>query len=436
MSITGTTTTVTIHTYASRGLGSVNTCWIEGDTGIVVIDGQRLLSDARNVLGAVAKTGKPVEALVITHHHPDHIGGSAAFVKAFPRAKVLAGQSTIDSIRNDEGGLIALAHQYLGSDFEIAEPLSVLPENQAVTLAGLTFEVRQIGPGEASSMNVLYLAPARALFAADVVCNAMTPFLAEQRTGPWLKQLDWIAGAFPDTRTVYPGHGAPAALETLIASTRTYLTTVRDLVRSRQGRSVQLTPDLRSEIIGAIEARYPGYVPVAAIPDALGMNVDGVWAELQRERRQEVARPKEDSMAAPLTTWEVKELVYSWFKKLTDKVPAEELTAMLSGQSLEMQFPDDTLRNHAEFRGWLTKVTSLFFDQVHDVLFLDVSLDGERAEVNLVVNWQARTWTPPAAYSAVTRFNVHQHWVVVRDRASGRPVILRYMVGQFDDIKG
>jgi hypothetical protein len=55
-------------------------------------------------------------------------------------------------------------------------------------------------------------------------------------------------------------------------------------VRARQGRSAQLTPDVRSEIIASIEAKYPGYVPVAAIPDALGLNVDGVWAELQRER--------------------------------------------------------------------------------------------------------------------------------------------------------
>jgi hypothetical protein len=55
-------------------------------------------------------------------------------------------------------------------------------------------------------------------------------------------------------------------------------------VQAGQQKSAQLTPALRSEIIAAIEARYPGYVPVAAIPDALGMNVDGVWAELQRER--------------------------------------------------------------------------------------------------------------------------------------------------------
>ena len=127
-------------------------------------------------------------------------------------------------------------------------------------------------------------------------------------------------------------------------------------------------------------------------------------------------------MAAALTTWEVKELVYTWFKKLTDKASADELCALLSSESLEMKFPDATLRSHADFRVWLTKVTGIFFDQIHDVLYLDVKPEGERADVNLIVNWQARTWTAPAAYSAHTASNVHQHWTVARDRATGRAV--------------
>jgi hypothetical protein len=133
-----------------------------------------------------------------------------------------------------------------------------------------------------------------------------------------------------------------------------------------------------------------------------------------------------------LTSWEVKDLVYTWFKKITEKAPVEDLLVMLSAGSLEMKFPEETLRNHTDFKKWLDKVTHLFFDQVHDVIFLDVVVDGRKADVNLIVNWQARTWTPPAAYSQWQGFYVHQHWVVVKDETSGRPVISTYQVGQFD----
>jgi hypothetical protein len=113
----------------------------------------------------------------------------------------------------------------------------------------------------------------------------MTPFLAEQRTGPWLKQLDWLAATYPDAQMVYPGHGAPAPLKTLVDSTRDYLTRVRELVSSHQTVQPQLTPALRTQIVGEIDQLFPGLTPVVAIPDALGLNVDGVWAEVLREKQ-------------------------------------------------------------------------------------------------------------------------------------------------------
>lgn len=275
---------ITVHTYGSPGMGSVNTHWIESPTAIVAIDGQRLVSQAQVVIEQMAAAGKPVEAMIITHIHPDHIGGTAAFVRAFPRIRVLASQAAIDGIRTDEAGLLALARQWLGADFQVATPNEVLVDNQPLSIAGMTFDVRQTGPGEASAMNVLYLRETKALFAADVVCNLMTPFLAEQRTGAWLKQLDWLTATFPEAARVYPGHGAPADVRTLVAGTREYLTRVRELVRSRQAGNPELTPQLRNELIAEVDRMYPGLVPVVAIPDAIGLNVDGVWAELKRER--------------------------------------------------------------------------------------------------------------------------------------------------------
>ena len=271
-----------VHTYASPGVGSVNTHWIESPTGIVVIDAQRLISQARAALEEMKKTGKPVEAVILTHAHPDHIGGVRAFSDAFPSAPIFASAATMESIRLDEGGLLALGKYWLGDDFEIVMPNRVLADQETLTLAGLTLETSQVGPGEASAMDVVYLPATGDLFAADVVFNGMTPFLAERRTALWLDQIDRLADAFSDARRIYPGHGAPAAPDVLIRGAREYLGRIRELVADSQRGNAELTPEIRSAIVSEVERAYPGYIPVAAIPDVIGLNVEGVWLEMRR----------------------------------------------------------------------------------------------------------------------------------------------------------
>jgi SnoaL-like domain len=137
-----------------------------------------------------------------------------------------------------------------------------------------------------------------------------------------------------------------------------------------------------------------------------------------------------------LTNGEVQELVYTWFRNVTDKVALEEMQALLSSDELEMRFPEATIRNYEDFRRWYEGVTNLYFDQMHDLKLLAVDLDGMRARVTLVVNWQARTWKPPASHSEWRGFNVHQAWTVKRDAGSSRPVICGYYVGKFDPLHG
>ena len=136
--------------------------------------------------------------------------------------------------------------------------------------------------------------------------------------------------------------------------------------------------------------------------------------------------------AKMITKWDVKELVYSWFRRITIKVPVEELLSVLSSDELEMRFPEETLRSHSDFRKWYKTVTHLFFNQVHDVKMLDVDVKGDRALVSLIVNWQAETWDPPAPISKREGFYVHQTWVVKRDPSTGNLVIATYNVGEFD----
>lgn len=138
----------------------------------------------------------------------------------------------------------------------------------------------------------------------------------------------------------------------------------------------------------------------------------------------------------PLTKFEVKELIYYWFKKLTDHDPIEDILPMLDTNDLEMHFPDTKIKSEEEFRGWYQTVTNRFFDQVHELKMLDIEINGTTANIKLVVNWQARTWDPPQGYSKWEGVYVHQSWVIQRNKSTGKPVINRYIVDKFEPMYG
>lgn len=48
--------------------------------------------------------------------------------------------------------------------------------------------------------------------------------------------------------------------------------------------------------------------------------------------------------------WTTDSFVHEWFDLLSSHAPVEELLPMVSGDALEMVFPERTLRSHADFR--------------------------------------------------------------------------------------
>ena len=128
-------------------------------------------------------------------------------------------------------------------------------------------------------MTLVHLAAARALFCADVVQDRMTAFLLEGRSGAWLDQLRRLRDAFPQVETLYPGHGEPGSPGELIARQAAYLGEFRTLV-AQELRHGALPEGSEDRIGAAMEARFPGYLPVAAIPDLLKQDIAPLAKEL------------------------------------------------------------------------------------------------------------------------------------------------------------
>ncbi|MET8503209.1 MBL fold metallo-hydrolase [Streptomyces sp. NPDC004787] len=274
--------------FASTNPGSVNTYWITAPDGLVVVDTLRTPADARKAIEAIRKTGTPVAAVLLTHSHPDHVGGAGAFHEAFPDAPLYASASTDRAMREDRRGFYPLARSansafparitYADRTFEDGAPLQI---------AGLRFETATFDHGESDTATVYYRPDTGDLFAGDLATSQVTPALLEGNSCGWLRILDALGRRFPDAKVTYPGHGLPGPATRLVAQQRDYLVRFRELVRpavaagSPAGRAV--APDEQKTITTEMGRSYPGHPPVADLPTLVQENIKAVARELTAE---------------------------------------------------------------------------------------------------------------------------------------------------------
>lgn len=256
---------------ASSNPGSVNAFLLQTPRGVVVIDAGRNVAGGRRVVRETRETGRPVVAVVITHSHPDHVGGIGAIRRAYPRAPVYASRATLASMRADPLMLYDLARRD-DDDFpaRVTYPNRAFGPGATLSLGGLRLQTAELDSGESEAATAYYEPRARALFSGDPTSNRATPALIEGNTCGWLTNLDQLRTRFPAARTPYPGHGAPANPRAQIRRQRTYLRAVRALVRpavrERSPARRRVSTGELGAIVDELTRRYPGYASVAALP--------------------------------------------------------------------------------------------------------------------------------------------------------------------------
>lgn len=263
------------------GDAAVNSYILEGRETLVIIDGQRTGVEARQVAALALGLGKPVEAVFLSHEHPDHFGGLQVLVDAFPDAPLLASEVTRAALEQIAAPTLAFMTSRFGAAMPASVPMPtrIVGHDERLSLAGFDWIVDQRGPCEAGGMTMLFQPENDILFAADLVGNSVTPWLVDGHTGGWLAELGTAQTRYAGVATCLPGHGAAAPAATLIAEQEKYLSFFRDLVGS-EAASGTLTDDARARIVVLTEARFPGHPLVAPSPDLIAMNADAVAAEL------------------------------------------------------------------------------------------------------------------------------------------------------------
>jgi glyoxylase-like metal-dependent hydrolase (beta-lactamase superfamily II) len=269
--------------YDRPGEGSVNSYLLIGPRSVVIVDGQRTGVEGRQVAAMARGLGLPVEAIVLTHEHPDHWGGLKVVTDAFPQAPLLAGEATRDWLARNGAEMQGLMRGIFGDRVPqgVPVPTRVLRAGERLVLAGTEFTVDQAGPCEAAGgMTMLHAEAIGLLVAGDLIGNRATPWLRDGTTRGWIAELERAAQRYGGVATVLPGHGAAAAAAPLIADQLAYLREFHALVRAEARGAATLDPAARARIRAATEARHTGAPRVAPQPDLIELNAEAVAREL------------------------------------------------------------------------------------------------------------------------------------------------------------
>jgi len=185
----------------------------QGSSGILLIDSGTTLLEASRIAEDVAVlTGGAVTHLVLTHHHFDHVLGSAGF----PDAVCYAPPAVATALTTRIGEVRADALHY-GADAEAVDRAVAAiraPDHEVTTvdldLGGRTVHVEHPGPGH-TDHDLVVVVPGEppVVFCGDLVEESADPAVdAGSEVAAWPHTLDRVLALGGPDGVYVPGHGA------------------------------------------------------------------------------------------------------------------------------------------------------------------------------------------------------------------------------------
>ena len=194
-----------------------NIGFIIGDEAVAVIDPGGSFAEGSALRAAIrAHTDQPIRYVILTHVHPDHILGAAAFRDDHPD---FIGHVKLSGALAQRGDYyLRRLHSALGDEAigtEIVPPTVLVSDKLDLDLGRRRLTVRAHGPAHTDNDLTIFDQTTRTFWVADLLFVDRIPVIDGSLIG-WLKQLDELT-AIPADRAV-PGHGPvsvawPAAAE-------------------------------------------------------------------------------------------------------------------------------------------------------------------------------------------------------------------------------
>jgi glyoxylase-like metal-dependent hydrolase (beta-lactamase superfamily II) len=205
---------------------------IQGELTSVLIDTFLGETQTDELADWIAKSGKGLSTVYITHAHPDHFFGLKRLLDRFPQARAIASHQVVQAMERALApeSVAPWRPRFPGISGELvpAEPL----DGEAIDLEGRKILTIDIGHTDTDHTTCIHVPSLGLVVAGDAVYNDTHVYLVESdHPGriAWLAALDKIEALNP--QAVVCGHGpvSPDRSPRHIAATRRY---IEDYMRS------------------------------------------------------------------------------------------------------------------------------------------------------------------------------------------------------------
>jgi glyoxylase-like metal-dependent hydrolase (beta-lactamase superfamily II) len=230
---------------------NANIVLLKGEKKAMLIDAPYTRSDAHRVVAAIFESGKELEAIYITHNHPDHYYSVEVIRQAFPDARYVSHPDVVSAIWRSLPYKQARWTKVLGVNGPQMPSAPWPLEKDELVLEDHMIKI--IGPmqGDTAVNTVLWVPSIRALFASDMVHNQVVLWFVEHdaaQIAEYGRSVERLTALGP--LIVVPGHEREdlphdaSALE----FTRRYIEAWLDL---------SATAANAAELVALVKAQFP-----------------------------------------------------------------------------------------------------------------------------------------------------------------------------------
>lgn len=247
---------------------SATSTLILGESSAILVDAQFTLSEGAKVADWIAGTGKELQAIYITHAHPDHYFGLVSVLEQFPGTPVYTTAVVREHILVHAPKDLAEWKPAFGAELPDQPVFPEVLDADFLTLEGHRIDIVSLKQGDMEDVTVLHIPDIETVITGDVTYRGMHAWLAEtNKEGrvAWLESIEQIKALAP--RVVISGHKAPALTDdpVVLDDTAAYIRKFDELLPQNANAEAlfaamkQAYPDLTGDIIltFATQAAYP-----------------------------------------------------------------------------------------------------------------------------------------------------------------------------------